>query len=239
MSAAVARVVELPTGSYDPTFDRTPTAEQYASFDAAFTHFNLELFGGSLPPVMLTFAKSGKSRGHYIAKHRRRREGQDGRLGEIALSPDALARDEREVAATLVHEMTHHWQHIDGTPGRRGYHNREWGARMEALGLMPSSTGAPGGNRTGQRMTHYIVEDGPFMAAYGKLGCEVLLPFIAGSPAVEGKPGLKKVDPSKSKFTCQVCHDSARGKPSLMIDCRKCGVPMTLDAPATNGATAA
>ena len=30
---------------------------------------------------------------------------------------------------------------------------------------MPSNTGQPGGKRTGQQMTHYILEDGPFAEA--------------------------------------------------------------------------
>jgi hypothetical protein len=32
---------------------------------------------------------------------------------------------------------------------------------MEAIGLMPSSTGAPGGKRIGDRVSHWIVPDGP------------------------------------------------------------------------------
>jgi hypothetical protein len=39
-------------------------------------------------------------------------------------------------------------------------------AWMERIGLMPSATGAPGGRRTGQRMTHYIIRGGLFDRAF-------------------------------------------------------------------------
>jgi hypothetical protein len=239
--SAVAKLVELhePRGSYDPTPSATPTTEQYAAFESVFRFFNDELFDGALPAVILVFAKRQKSLGYY--KHERwHRPGLDtARIGEVALSPDHLGDDQREVASTIVHEMVHLWQFTYAKASRRGYHNKEWGDRMEALGLMPSNTGAPGGKRTGQRMTHDIVEGGPFAVTYAKLARDVLLLFVAGSTTVKGKPEPKPSDPSKSKFTCPTCGDIARGKPSLMIDCRKCGVSMTLDGSSIPEATPA
>jgi hypothetical protein len=48
---------------------------------------------------------------------------------------------------------SHVWQHAHGKPTRNGYHNKEWAAKMDNLGLVPSSTG---GKRTGQSVSHYI-----------------------------------------------------------------------------------
>lgn len=67
-----------------------------------------------------------------------------------------------EVMQTLVHEMVHLWQYHFGKPGRRGYHNKEWANKMESIGLMPSSTGQPGGKRTGDKMADYIIEGSVF-----------------------------------------------------------------------------
>ena len=36
---------------------------------------------------------------------------------------------------------------------------------MEDVGLMPSNTGRPGGKKTGQQMTHYIIRGGRFQKA--------------------------------------------------------------------------
>ncbi|EPZ1174197.1 SprT-like domain-containing protein, partial [Escherichia coli] len=72
-----------------------------------------------------------------------------------------------DTLSTLVHEMVHVWQHY--TPGikkcRGGYHDRVWGEKMEQIGLMPSNTGLPGGRKTGQQMTHYIIRGGRFQTA--------------------------------------------------------------------------
>jgi len=65
--------------------------------------------------------------------------------------------------------MVHCWQYCHGTPSRRHYHNREWARKMESIGLMPSSTGLPGGATTGQVMSDYIIDSGRFIRAYETL----------------------------------------------------------------------
>jgi hypothetical protein len=62
--------------------------------------------------------------------------------------------------------MVHLEQHHFGKASRNGYHNKQWAAWMERIGLMPSNTGEPGGKRTGQRMSHYILPDGAFARAF-------------------------------------------------------------------------
>lgn len=53
-----------------------------------------------------------------------------------------------EALQALTYEMVHLYQHHFGDPGRGRYLNKEWGNKMESIGLMPSSTGRPGGRRT-------------------------------------------------------------------------------------------
>ena len=65
--------------------------------------------------------------------------------------------------------MVHLWQHHFGKPGRRGYHNKQWAAKMHEVGLIPSRTGKPGGKQTGQAVTHYIDENGRFAKAWNRL----------------------------------------------------------------------
>lgn len=47
--------------------------------------------------------------------------------------------------------------------------NRQWAAKMEAVGLMPSSTGRAGGKRTGEKMSDYPIEGGDFLSAFNQL----------------------------------------------------------------------
>ncbi len=215
---------EAGTGTYDPN-PAAPTEAQYGAFATAFKHFNAALFEGKLPDVILAFATHKKSYGYFIASRWRSGE-SDVRVGEIALNPDFLERTERDVAATIVHEMVHLWQHAFGRPSRRGYHNAQWADRMEAIGLMPSATGEPGGARVGQRMTHYVIEGGRFAQAFDALPSKTLLPFVAGA-AIEGARGPKKArDPSKTPYVCGTCGLKVWAKAGV-VDLVHCGGVMS------------
>ena len=140
--------------------DRHPTPDHYVEFYVAFTHFNHALFESGLPHCLITMSRRG--RGYFKAQAWLGR----GRVtDEISLSLGQLGAPTLDTLAVLVHEMTHQWQAYFGAPTRSGYHNREWGARMETLGLIPSDTGRPGGKRTGQSMGHYVSDGGPFEQA--------------------------------------------------------------------------
>lgn len=69
-------------------------------------------------------------------------------VDEIAMNPVYFSiRTIKATLSTLVHEMVHQWQFHFGKAGRRGYHNKEWAALMERVGLMPSDTGQAGERR--------------------------------------------------------------------------------------------
>jgi hypothetical protein len=97
-----------------------------------------------------------------------------------------------------------------------------------AIGLMPSNTGEPGGKRTGQQMTHYVIEGGPFDLAFRTMPPAFLLPWSSGrAPDPTGKPKAKK---DKVKYTCPVCAANVWGKPDLVIVCGECGEPFSTEA---------
>jgi hypothetical protein len=158
--------------------------------------------------------------------HGRRFIDQDGVdiRDEIALNPTALREHPvEETLSTLVHEMAHLWQHHFGNPSRSSYHNAEWADKMESIGLMPSSTGQPGGKRTGQKMSDYIITGGAFdRACTALLRKGFRLPYVqrTDDPAATVKIG------SKTKFTCPICHANAWGKPDLILVCGLDGVQM-------------
>src|SRR6185437_10607826 len=134
----------------------TPTSEAYNELQVAYDHFNKALFDGALPPCLITFQREKRMMG-YFSPTRFARRRDSATTDEIALNPQHFdRRSDKETLSTLAHEMVHLWQHHNGKPGRRGYHNAEWGAKMESIGLMPSHTAAPGGKRVGERMSHYI-----------------------------------------------------------------------------------
>lgn len=214
-----------------------PTRELFDAYRGMFAFYNDALFAGSLPEVVLNFSRHSRSRGFFAPERWTRHDG-DARTHEISINPDTLlSRTAREVASTLVHEMVHLWQECSGTAPRRAYHDRQWADKMELCGLMPSSTGAPGGKRVGQHMTHYIMEDGRFAHAFARMPSELLLPWRSGAPVraparpaktggePEPEPTVKKRDPSKIKYSCGDCGVNVWGKEGLSIVCGDCQEP--------------
>jgi len=211
------------------------TPVEYGGLLAAYDHFNRELFEGGLVDVFITYQRHAHSRGYFSPDRYSGREIAFGKH-ELALNPDAFVdRTDEQICSTLVHEQVHVWQHVLGKPSSRGYHDREWATKMEALGLQPSSTGAVGGRRTGQRMSHYIIPGGPFTHAFAKLaaaGWKLNLQSAA-------KPGEERKKKNKTTFVCPNCGQRASGKPSLAITCTPCAIPMPAAEAALNPQAAA
>lgn len=197
---------------------KTPTLEQFRAYQAAYDYFNTALFNGELKPCILNFrGKHKRNMGLFWPIRWGRQDGSV--THEIALNPDVLLRPLVETMATLVHEMAHQWQQDHGTPPRGGYHDKEWGAKMEAIGLIPSNTGQPGGRRTGQRMTHYIDPDGPFEKAFDTMPDAVALPWLSGS--LPDGPKAPSKNKNKVKYICS-CGTSVWGKAGLAVVCGEC-----------------
>ena len=145
-----------------------PTEEAYAELQQACDFFNQELFNGQLPAFLITMQRQKNTMG-YLSKSRFvHRNGTT--IDELALNPAFFAVVPLiEILQTIVHEQTHQWQAYFGKPSRSGYHNTQWANKMESVGLMPSSTGQPGGHRTGQHMGDYTIPGGLFDLATQKL----------------------------------------------------------------------
>lgn len=200
----------------------SPTDETYRSFYEAYEHFNEVLFAGKLPGCLFTMQRRRRSRGFFACErfgHRRGTEVVD----EIALNPATFEeRTDREIISTVVHEMVHQWQHHHGKPGRRGYHNKQWAAKMRSLGLIPSHTGEPGGKQTGQSVSHYIQDGGAF---------DVEWKLLAESGFVvsyQDRLAARPVNPRilKVRYACPVCSIHVWGKPELQLLCIGCSERM-------------
>lgn len=231
------------------THPQNPTVQAYAELQAAFDHYNTRLFGGEIPPVLLTMQRESRTYGYFSSRRFAHRTGKE-TTDEIAINPAYFGVVPLlEILQTVVHEMVHAWQYHHGTPGRRGYHNKEWADKMEAIGLMPSNTGKPGGKRTGEQMADYAIEGGLFMQATSELlgtGFQVswldrFPPMLPSSPqngsgdadsdagaslAVEVSElaGLLEAPSAANrsnrvKYRCPECGAQVWGKPGLRLLC--------------------
>lgn len=202
-----------------------PTATTYGQLRYAYGFLNRALFDDRLPSCLITAQRKAGMMGYFC---RRRFESFDGAAttDEIALNPHHFVRGDKETLSTLAHEMVHLWQHHCGTVSRPGYHNEEWAQMMSAIGLIPSHTAAPGGQRTGQRMSHYIEPGGRFdRAANDLIAKGFVVAFV--EPQSEEQHALKlKKRASKTRFLCNSCGQLAWAKAGSEIGCRRCDLPL-------------
>jgi len=196
------------------------TPAQYRAFQDAYDFFNAQLFGASLPHVLVTLQRHAKARGYFAPERFTDRSQARTTAHELAMNPDSFTgRSDEEILSTLAHEMAHVWQQTHGTPPRRSYHDRQWAAKMKEIGLQPSTTGAPGGKETGQSVTHYIIPGGPYARAYAQLKARGLQLHWQSAP--EGNEAKAK-KASKTKFTCPECGQNAWAKPDALLVCGLC-----------------
>jgi predicted SprT family Zn-dependent metalloprotease len=196
------------------------TPVEYGGLQEAYDHFNTELFGGVLPDVFITYQRRANSAGYFSPDRFSGRVAKFGRH-ELALNPDGfIGQSDEQIVQTLVHEMTHAWQHHHGKPPARGYHNREWADKMKEIGLQPSSTGMVGGKETGSRMSDYVIPGGPFTRAYEALAATGWGLNLQSAHRPGPKGGTNK---SKTKFTCGLCGYNVWAKPPSPTAFPLCG----------------
>lgn len=94
---------------------------------------------------------------------------------------------------------------------------------MHTVGLHPSATGEPGGTETGQRMSHYILPEGPYAQAYAQLAATGFCLHWQSTPDADAARG-KRV--SKTKYTCPGCGLNAWAKPDVALVCGDCDTPL-------------
>lgn len=223
----------------------SPTLQVSAEWQTRYSYFNARLFGSVLPDCIITFTKNPVAQGYFCAEAFRDREGEIAH--EIAMNPTYFALGDMESFATLVHEMCHLWRHVFGPRNRKGgygapgYHDVVFADKMESIGLMPSSTGKPGGKRTGFHMRDYPIEGGPFDLACRELliggegvnwrdAREAIWVFTPASAEHQAHDTSETRTPSTRKtatrFVCTGCDLKARAKSTARLRCDDCDRPL-------------
>jgi predicted SprT family Zn-dependent metalloprotease len=225
MSGLLDRTIQNDGDDNDDDLDEflSPTEEAYADFYTAWDYFNGVLFENKLPDCLITMQRAKRSKGFFASERFGHRQRDTEIVDEIALNPATfLDRTDREIVSTLVHEMVHQWQHHFGKPSRRGYHNKQWAAKMIEVGLVPSHTGEPGGKRTGQSMSHYIEENGLYDTKWKTLAASGFTLNYQDRQAI----GVGTIQRTKVCYACPVCSIQVWGKPDLRLICENCNERM-------------
>lgn len=235
------------SGVHQNSRPASPTAQVSAEWQFAYSYFNERLFDNQLPDCVITFTRHPAAQGYFCAEAFRDRKGVIAH--EIAMNPAYFDMGDQESFATLVHEMVHLWRHLFGGKNRKGgfsapgYHDAIWAGKMETIGLMPSDTGKPGGNKTGYHMRDYAIDGEAF-----DIACRELLisghtvnwrdarsVFQAESPTAgdadntgEGvRPGPRpRRTKTRTRFVCPGCDLRLYTRRSARLACLDCELPV-------------
>jgi len=224
---AQAEPAAEPSSTVETVRAASPTAEIYGALQTAFDWFNARLFGAALPACLVTLQRKDHRVMGYYSPNRFTAPGGE-TVDEIAMNPAHFGAVP-ETLSTLAHEMAHLWQEHCGKPSRAGYHNEEWATKMDAIGLAPRSSDGKG-KRTGQKMTHEIVNGGAFDVACRELLADPA--FVLRWREVAAALGEKtKAKPTRAKFSCPDCGANAWAKPAAKLICGECEIRMVCDDP--------
>lgn len=198
------------------------------TFDVLNEHF----FQNELPEVVITIMSSPRSNGHFtITKEWRLNEDY---LHEINISAAHLDRPIENIAATLMHEMTHYFCRLHGindtSQGHR-YHNKRFKKEAEARGLIIEYAQGIGYSVTkpsqefievikshGIEKPLDINRDGALAGMLGITG--------GNGNGIQGGSGgggaVKKPKCSTRKYICPKCNNSFRATKDINVMCMDC-----------------
>ena len=117
--------------------------QQTEALELLFDYFNHKLFNSELPAVALTIQSQGRKSCYGWCSVGERWECKDLDLRikwyEINLSAEYMDRGIEPVSATLIHEMVHLWNGINGINDcnpKTQNHNKNFKAKAEEVGLI-------------------------------------------------------------------------------------------------------
>jgi hypothetical protein len=205
-----------------------PTVPQATKFQQMFDYFNQELFDGKLHSCMLVFSRNANVIGGYFSEDKWQNEETGDVVHEIGLNANAIRQQSfLEVADTIIHEMVHLEQHLNGTSSRRGYHNQAFMDRCKEIGLKTEGKG--------QLVSTSIEQNGKAEQVALEMPDDILFDWTANELNVPGNDGQGQGQPeppeskprptksgSRSTYQCPVCGCKAWGKHGLHIICGNC-----------------
>lgn len=189
-----------------------------------FDLLNAEFFESELSRPTITIQSTPKAYGHFSL----REDTWVSKLGgthEINIGAGTLSRPIEEVAATLLHEMVHYYNHVNGIQDcSRGntYHNRRFKEAAEAHGLIVTHSDKYGWSHTSPAddllefvlkhdLTDILINRNEFGGFQ-----------ITGTGTHSGVPTFGGVAPRKSssrKYACPCCGMSVRATKVVNIAC--------------------
>ena len=196
-----------------------------------FDLLNDEFFESALSRPVLTIQSTPRAYGHFTLREDTWIS-KNGASHEINIGAGTLARPIEEVAATLLHEMVHYSNYVNGVQdcSRGGtYHNKRFKASAESHGLIVNHSDRYGWAHTepGEALLDFVLEYGLTDILINRN--EAIGYRITGTGTHSGITvgGITKKS-STRKYACPCCGNSVRATKSVNIACLDCDEQMIL-----------
>ena len=195
-----------------------------------FDILNAEFFEGALSRPTITIQSTPKAYGHFSL----REDTWVSKIGathEINIGAGTLSRPIEEVAATLLHEMVHYFNYVQGIQDcSRGntYHNKRFKEAAEAHGLIVQHSDKYGWSHTapGDALLDLVLE---YDLTDILISRNEYSSFQVGGTGTHSGTPFGTTTPKKSssrKYICPCCGMSVRATKEVNIACLDCGVKM-------------
>ena len=194
-----------------------------------FDLLNEEFFENALSRPTITIQSTPKAYGHFSL----REDTWVSKLGsthEINIGAGTLARPIENIVATLLHEMVHYYNYINGIQDcSRGntYHNRKFREEAERRGLLVEHSDKYGWSHTSPSdlLLDFVLENDLSDILINRNEFSGFQ--MGGTGTHSGTPITPTAKKSSSrKYICPCCGTSIRATKKVNIGCLDCGVPM-------------
>lgn len=191
-----------------------------------FDLLNREYFENTLSRPTITIQSTPKAYGHFSLRADTW-VSKNGASHEINIGAGTLARPIEEVVATLLHEMVHYWNFVNGIKdcSRGGtYHNKKFKASAEARGLVIEHSDKYGWTITSpsEELLDFIIMNGLTDILINRNEATGFAITGTGTHSGTTKIVPKKVS-STRKYICKCCGMSVRATKEVRIACMDCG----------------
>lgn len=199
--------------------------ELYRIFDI----LNNDKFNGELSEPVITIQKTrGNTLGHFTLsrtwRDKNNKESEEASYYEINIDPRWFnSRTSADVAETLLHEMCHYYNKMNGIKDCSGnVHNKKFKKSAENVGLVVEK-----GKSVGYGYTSMSEALKAYMGEVVKPNDKAFEYFRTAPIKVTGVGGTRKKN--LFKYTCSCCGQEAKGKKDITIKCGRCDVVMDME----------
>lgn len=196
-----------------------------------FDLLNDVFFESALSRPVLTIQSTPKAYGHFTLREDTWIS-KNGSSHEINIGAGTLARPIEEVAATLLHEMVHYSNYVNGIQdcSRGGtYHNKRFKETAESKGLIVNYSDRYGWAHTepADALLSFVLEYGLTDILINRN--ETMGLRITGTGTHSGISGGSVTKKSSTrKYVCPCCGNSVRATKTVRIACMDCDEQLML-----------